>query len=220
MGIVVSHSFYGMACGDVVEFHEVGNLRVSFDLSSSFQGLSPGGMVSQGFPFSSFSRVSSMFGRVASFLVADEALSVSDVFCPFTRREIDLLYVHSIGIWSRGSASQRDVTVSSSSEFPESYHISVEFPSFVKPLFPLPTSLSVRKGSSSHHDSKLLGYSSLEGVYQDAVVDDSAARLGQFEGGGIFIEVSIEFIHVKGINSLVGSIFEILRNESFFESFA
>ena len=49
---------------------------------------------------------------------------------------------------------------------------------------------------------------------------DSAARLGQFEGGGVFIEVSIEFVHVKGINSLVGSIFEILRNEGFFESFA
>ena len=148
-----------------MEFHEVGNLRVSFDLSSSFHGLSPGGMVSWGSPFSSFSRVSLVFGQVASLLVADEALSVPDVLCPSTRREIDLVYVHSIGIRSRGSASRRDVAVSSSSEFPESYHISVEFPSFVKPLFPPPTSLSIRKGSSSHHDSKLLGYSSLEGIY-------------------------------------------------------
>ena len=154
-----------MARRDVVEFHEVGNFRVGFDLSSNFRGLSPGGMVSQGSPLSSFSRVSSVFGQVASLLVVDEALSVSDVLCPFTRREIDLVYVHSIGIRSRGSTSWRDVAVSSSSEFPESYHVSVEFPSFVKPLFPPPTGLSVRKGSGSHHDRELLGYSLLEGIY-------------------------------------------------------
>ena len=97
--------------------------------------------------------------------MTDEALSVPDVLCPFTGREVDLVYVHGIGIQSRGSASQRDVAVSSSSEFPESYYISVEFPSFVKPLLPLPTSLSVREGGGSHHDSKLLGYSPLEGIY-------------------------------------------------------
>ena len=167
-----------MACRDVVEFHEVSNLWVSFDFPSGFHGLSPGGMVSRGFPFSSFSRVSSVFGRVASLLMADETPSVSDVFCPFARREIDLIYIHSIGIRSRGSTSWGNVAVSSSSEFPESYHISVEFPSFVKPLFPLPTSLSIREGSGSHHDGKLLGYSSLEGVYQDAVVVYSAMHLG------------------------------------------
>ena len=97
--------------------------------------------------------------------MADEAFSVSDVLCPLARGEIDLVYIHGIWIRSRGSASWRDIAVPFSSEFPESYHISVEFPSFVKPLFPLPTSLSVRKGGGSHHDSELLGYSSLEGVY-------------------------------------------------------
>ena len=154
-----------MTCRDVVEFHEVGNFWVGFDLSSSFRGLFPGGMFSWGSPFSSFSGVSLVFGRMASLLVADEALSVSDVLRLFTRREIDLVYVHSIRIGSRGSASRWDVAVPSSSEFPESHHISVEFPSFVKPLFPSPTSLSVRKSSGGHHDSELLGYSSLEGVY-------------------------------------------------------
>ena len=165
MGIVVSHQFNGVAGRDIMEFHEVGDFRVSFDLSSSFHGLSPGGMVSWGSPFPSFSRVSSMFGRVASFLVADEAFSVPDVFRSFTRREVDLVYIHGIGIGLRGSVSWRDVTVPSSSEFSESYHVSVEFPSFVKPLFPPPISLSVRKGGGSHHNSELLGYPSLEGVY-------------------------------------------------------
>ena len=106
-----------------------------------------------------------MFGRVASLFVADEALSVPDVLCPFTRREIDLVYVHSIGIRLRGLASRWNVAVPSSLEFPELYHISVEFPSFVKPLFPPPTSLSIREGGGSHHDSELLGYSLLESIY-------------------------------------------------------
>ena len=149
---------------NVVEFHEISNLRVGFDLSGSFHGLSPGGMVCRGFPFSSFSGVSSVFGRVASLLVADEALSVPDVLCPFVRREIDLVYIHGIGIRLRGSASQRDVTVPSSSEFPESYHVSIEFSSLVKPLFPLPTSLSIREGCGSHHDGELLSHSSLKGI--------------------------------------------------------
>ena len=165
MGIVVSHQFNGMARRDVVEFHEVSNLWVGFDLSSSFRGLPPGGMVSRGSLFSSFSRVSSMCEQMTSLLVADEAFSISDVLRPFTRREIDFVYVHSIGIRSRGSASRRNVAVPSSSEFPKLYHISVEFPSLVKPLFPPPISLSIREGGSSHHDSKLLGYSSLEGIY-------------------------------------------------------
>ena len=102
---------------------------------------------------------------MTSLFVIDEALSVSNVLCLFTRREIDLVYVHGIRVRLGGSPSQWDIAVSSSSEFPESYHISVEFPSFVKPLLPLPISLSIREGGGSHHDSKLLGYSSLEGVY-------------------------------------------------------
>ena len=160
-----------------MQFHEVCNFWVGFDLSRGFHSLPPG-VVCRGPSLSSFPGVSLVLGRVASFLVADKALSVSDVLCPFTRREIDLVYVHCVGIRSRGSASWRDVADPSSSEFPESNHISVEFPSLVKPLFPLPTSLSVRKGGSSHHDSELLGHSSLEGVYQDAVVIDSTVHLG------------------------------------------
>ena len=102
---------------------------------------------------------------MASFLVTDEALSVSDVLSSFTRRKVDFVYVHGIGVQSRGSASRQDVAIPSSSEFPELYHISVEFPSFVKPLFPPPAGLSVRKGGGSHHNSELLGYPSLEGIY-------------------------------------------------------
>ena len=111
-----------------MEFHEVDNFWVSLDLSRDFRGSFPRGMISQGSPFSSLSRVSSVLGRVASLLVTDEALSVPDVLRSFTRREIDLVYIHSIGIRSRGSSSWQDVAVPSSSEFPESYHISVEFP--------------------------------------------------------------------------------------------
>ena len=148
-----------------MEFHEVGNFRVGLDFPSNFCGLPPGGMVSRGSSSPFLSRVSSVLGRMASFFVADEALSVLDVLCSFTRREIDFVYIHCVGIWSRGSVSRRDVAVSSSLEFPESYHVSVEFPSFVEPLFPFPTSLSIRKGGSSHHDGKLLGYSSLEGIH-------------------------------------------------------
>ena len=154
-----------MACRDVVEFHEVGNFWVGFDLPSSFCSLSPRGVVSRGSPFFPFSRISSVFGRVVSLFVADEAFSVSDVFCSFARREIDLVHVHSIWVRSRGPAGWWDITVSSSSEFPESYYVLIELSSFVKPLFPFPTSLSVRKSGSSHHDSELLGYPLLEGIY-------------------------------------------------------
>ena len=195
-----------MARRDVVEFHEVGNFWVSFDLFSGFRSLSPGGVVSQGSPFSSPPRVSSVFGQVAPFFLADETFSVSDVLCPFTGREIDLVCVHSVRIWSRGPASWGDIAVPSSSEFPELYHILVELSSLVKPLFPFPTGLSVREGSRSHHDSKLLGYPSLEGIHQDAIIADSAACLGQFESSGVFIKVSIKLVHVEGINSLAGSV--------------
>ena len=165
MGIVVAHLFDGMSSRDIVEFHEVGHLWVSLDLPGGFRGLFPGRMISRRSPLSSFSRISCVFGRMASLLVADEALSVSDVLSPFTRREIDLVYVHSIGIRSRGSASRQDIAIPSFSEFPESYYVSVEFSCFVKPLFLFPTSLCVWEGGGSHHNSELLGYSSLEGIY-------------------------------------------------------
>ena len=195
-----------MSCRDVVEFHEAGNFWVGFDLFSGFCSPSLGGVVSRGSPFSSLPRVSLVFGRVASFSVADETFSVSDVLCLFTGREIDLAYVHGVRIWLRGSASWGDIAVPSSSEFPESYYILVELSSLLKPLFPFPTVLSVRKGGCGHHDSKLLGYSSLEGIHQDAIIVDSAACLGQFEGGGVFVKVSIKQVHVEGINGLAGSV--------------
>ena len=154
-----------MSCRDVVEFHEVGDFWVGFDFPSSFCGPLPGGMVSRGSSSSFLSRVSLVFGRMAPLFVANEALLVPNVLRSFTGREIDLVYVHHIGIWSRGSASWRNVAISSSSEFPESYHVSVEFPSLVEPLLPSPTGLSIRKGGGSHHDSELLGYSLLEGIY-------------------------------------------------------
>ena len=165
VGIVVSHQFNGVTRRNVVKFHEVGNFWVGFHLPGSFPSPPPGRMISRGFPLSSFPRVSSVFGRVASLLVANEALSVPNVLPSFTGGEIDLVHVHSIGIRSRGSASWWNVAVSSSSEFPESYHVSVELPSLIEPLFPFPTGLSIREGGSSHHDGKLLGYSSLEGIH-------------------------------------------------------
>ena len=102
---------------------------------------------------------------MASLLVADEALFIPDMFCPIAWGEIDFVYVHGIGISLGGLVSQRNVTVSSSSEFPESYHVSVELPGLVQPLFPFPGGLSIREGGRRHHDSELLSYSSLEGVY-------------------------------------------------------
>ena len=200
-------------------FHEAGNFWVSFNFPSSLRGLSPG-VVSWGSPSSSFPGVSLVFGRVTSLLVADEVLPIPDVLCSFTWGEVVLVYVHSIRIRSRGSASRRNVAVSSSSEFSESYYIPVEFPCFIEPLFPFPICLFIWKGSGSHHDSKLLGYSSLEGIHQDAVIVDSAACLGQFKSSGVLVKVSIELVHAEGVNGLVGSVFKILRDKGLFKSLA
>ena len=62
MGVVVSHQFNGVAGRDVVEFHKVGNFGIGLDLSGGFRVLSPGRMISRGFPFSPFSRVSPVLG--------------------------------------------------------------------------------------------------------------------------------------------------------------
>ena len=150
MGVVVSHQFDGATRRDIMLFHKVSNLQVGFNLLSSFCGLSPGGVFSRGSPFSSFSGVSSVFRRVASLLVADKALSVSNVLRSFVWAEIDLVYVHGVRVQSRGSASRQDVAVPSSSEFPESHYILVEFSGFVKPLLPLPTSLPIGEGGSCY----------------------------------------------------------------------
>ena len=127
-----------------------------------------------------------MFGQVTSFLVTDEALSVPHVLCPFTGREIDLVYyIHGVGVTGRsgvsfGVLSQWDIAISPTSEFSESYHILVKLSCLVKPLFPFPTSLflSGREGGGGHHDSKSIGYSSLEGVHEDAVIINSTVCLG------------------------------------------
>ena len=193
-------------------FHKIIDLRVYFVDFPCFSSLSPGGVFSSLWGFSSSSRVSLMFGRSTSLLVADEAFVISDVLCSFTGGEVYLVYVHGIGIPGRSGGSwilsRWDVTVSPTSKFPESYHISVELSCLIKPLFPFPASLflSIREGSSGHHDSKLIDYSSLEGVYEDAVEIDSTVCLSQFEGGGIFVKVPIEHVHVEGIDGLASSV--------------
>ena len=147
-----------------MQFHGVHNFWVRFDLSCGFCSLSPG-VACQGPSLSSFPRVSLVLGQVASLFMANEAFSVPNMLCFLSWGEVDLIYIHSVGIRLGGSSGRRDVTVSSSLEFPELYHIPVEFSCLVKPLFPLPTSLSIWKGGGSHHDSELLGYSPLEGIY-------------------------------------------------------
>ena len=161
---------------------------------------------------------------MASFFVADEALVVPHVLSSFTRREIDFIHVHCIRITRSGGSgvlSWWDVAISSSLEFPELYHVSVKLSCFVKPLFPFPTCLflPVWEDGSSHHDSKLLDYPSLEGIHKDAIIIYPAVHLGQLEGGGVFVKVSIKLVHVKGVNSLAGLIFDVLWNESLFEGF-
>ena len=80
-----------------MEFHEVCYFWVGLDLFSSFRGLSPGGTVSRWSPFSSFSGVSPVLGRMASFFVADEAFVIPDMFCFVAWGEIDLVDIH--GVW-------------------------------------------------------------------------------------------------------------------------
>ena len=91
----------------------------------------------------------------------------------------------------------------------------IESPCFIEPLFPFPPGLflSFWESSGSHHDSKLIGYPLLEGVYQDAVNVNSTACLGQSEGSGILVKVTVELVHVEGVDSLEGPIFDILWNE-------
>ena len=98
-------------------------------------------------------------------LCADEAFAIPDMLRLVARGEIDFVYIHGIWVDLRGSASWGNVAVSSSSKSSESYHISIELPGLVQPLFPFPSSLSVWESGSSHHDSELLGYSSLKGIY-------------------------------------------------------
>ena len=157
--------------------------------------------------------------------MADEALVVPHILHSFTGREIDFIHVHCIRISRLGGSGVSgwwDVTVSSSLEFPKLYHISVKLSCLVKPLFPFPSSLflSIWEGSGGHHDSELVGYSSLEGIHEDAVIIDSAVCLGQFEGSGVFIKVSIKLVHMEGIDGLVDSLLDVFQKEGFFKGFA
>ena len=94
--------------------------------------------------------------------MADEAFAVLHVLCSFTRREIDSVHVHGIRVTGRSGGSsilgQQNITVSPTSECPKLYHILVELPCLVEPLFPFPANLflSIRESCSSHHDSKLI----------------------------------------------------------------
>ena len=81
-----------------MEFHEVCYFRVGLDFFSCLRILSPRGAVPRWSSSSSSSWVSLMLRRVASFLVADEALSVPDVFCPVIWGEVDFVYVHSVWV--------------------------------------------------------------------------------------------------------------------------
>ena len=97
MGVVVSHKFNGMSCGDIVKFHEVCYFRVGPDFLGSFRGLPPGGSVPRWSSSSSFPGVSPVLGGMASFFVADEALAISYVLSSVAWGEIDLVYIH--GVW-------------------------------------------------------------------------------------------------------------------------
>ena len=155
--------------------------------------------------------------------MADEAFVVLHVLCSFTGREIDLVYIHGIGVpgWLGGSSilSQWDVAVSPTPELSELYHILVEFSYPIEPLFPFPASLvlSFQEGGGSDHDGKLVGHPLLKGIHQDAVKVNSAVCLSQSEGGGILVEVTVKLVHVKGVDCLAGSIFDILWDKDFFK---
>ena len=130
---------------DPMLFHEAVDLWFFFFKFSGLSSPPPGGACSLLHGFSSPSRISLMFGRVASLLVVDEALAVPHMLSSFTGRDIDLVHVHGVGVpgWSGGSSglSQRDEAVSPSSEFPELYHVLMELSCFVEPLFPFPAHL-------------------------------------------------------------------------------
>ena len=204
-------------------FHEVVDLWVHFVDFSDLGSPSPG-VFSKLQGFSSFSKVSPVFRWATSLFVADEALVVLHVLCSFFRREIDFVHIHGIRVLGGpGSSSVLNwqyVTVSPTSELSELYHISVKLSHFVQPLFPFLASLflSIRESSGGHHDSELIGYSSLEGIYEDTVKINSTAHLSRFEGSGVFIKVSVKHVHVEGIDSLMGLVLDVLWDEGFFKA--
>ena len=168
IGIVVSQEVKSLFSRDPFLIHEVGNLWVPFN----FSGL---GLPWRSCPllrgFSLSLWVSSVFGCMASYFVANEAFAVVHVLCLFTWWEVDLVNIHGIGVlwgWASGPCQLGllDVAVTSSSELPKSYHIAVEFSCFIKLLLPLPSCflLSFGKRSCSQHDSQLVGDPLLKGI--------------------------------------------------------
>ena len=80
-----------------MEFHEVCHFWVGLDFLGGLRGLSPGRAVSGRPSPSSPPWVSPMFGRMASFLVANETFAIPDMFRSIARGEVDLVYIH--GVW-------------------------------------------------------------------------------------------------------------------------
>ena len=194
--VIVPHEVYCLLHGDPMFLHEVVDPWVCFN----FLGLclSPGGLDSLWWRFFSSSRVPPMLGQMATLSVADEAFVVPHMLCSLLRGKVDLVNVHGVGVPSNilGWLGHGNITVSSTSELPESYHISVKLSCLIKPLFPFPGGLSVRRSHSSHHDSELVGYPSLEGIHHDAVIIHSTACLSQSKGCGVFIKIATELVHV------------------------
>ena len=100
------------------------------------------------------------------------------------------IYLHSIGV-SVGVGEPSwlgllDIAVPSSSELPESYHVSVELSSLIKLLFAFPSHLflTCRKDSSGHHCCQLIGDPLLKDIDQDVVGFDTNLCLGQSECHG------------------------------------
>ena len=156
--------------------------------------------------------------------MANEALVVLHMFCSLSRRVVDLVYIH--GVWISMVVSHPwlgllDVAVSSSSEPFQSYHILIELPGFIKPLLPFPSGLLLthREGNCGHHDSQLVGDSSLEGVDQDVVGFDTTTHLGQVEGSGELVRITTELVHSEGVQLLVCPVCKVLWYEGLDEVF-
>ena len=80
-----------------MKFHEVRHLWVGLDFLSGLHSLFPRGTVPRWSFSPSFPGVPSVFGRMTSFLVTDEAFAIPDMFRSIAWGEIDLVHIH--GVW-------------------------------------------------------------------------------------------------------------------------
>ena len=142
VGVVISEKLDSVLQGNSMLLHIVSDQWIGPNFPSGFHQPPPGGAFSLGRGSSSMSStlsgISSVFRRVTSFLVADETLAVLHMFSPLAGGEIDLIDIHGIWIGACSLLCQGNVAVAFSSEFPESYHISVELSCLVKPLLSFP----------------------------------------------------------------------------------